>query len=952
MANFFKDVKKSRDPPTLPLVLLPNLKTQPQDEDSPNSGNVSLEHSMSIMEVSSSPTTNDTSVNTTRSGKGDELGGAPVNTPTDDDMEDKNVDRFKVDDMLQRNEVVESNNDADKSNIELTQMVQYESRLTQLTQEALISTANLNQAFVQNHESFHAYLKLIDELQNKCNQLVHELNKSNTKLQDKSKELASSNTKLTKNYRVLKLHMERFLEFQAQMNNLNRQNDEYSLKLIEINQDLHEYRGKVKSCKYSVKASSEMIESLKSNIRALNSKMYQKDCKLSSLENTIDNLSGNLSEEKLYVDKLQKKLLDINECLVKQNETCFANIITLQKNLANEFTQLWNAKFLKIGDIVDAISSKLQNVEICHIENIELTKSEFSSLTHQLEECASNISDTLTSSKEELISQNLKIVEAISQQPDLAGLFSNLDITIKHDLNEFQIGNVEKLIEFSNTFDLKLDGAKSLQSYQEEVISKLESKLVEDETIKSELLVEVAKFKEQIQVFEHTDSLIKQEKTLLQQNVKVLEELKLSLQASLEEESKHVIALKLQLENVKKEMELKYCREVESYQRIAASHETENKLLTGQIQLLQVESDEMRVSIGNYKKLISSLKEDNLNHLADIKLKDDTIIGLKEEVSVKVSELRDLSKQFKQKELELIIQMQNLTLLEVFLSEMKDKCEQFEYELEKERSEKNRYVDKVTEMEDNFNSLQSDFQDQKSSYEAKFAAFELEERSLNDLITLYQLQNKKLQSNLIKSQEIAQMLKDKVSEMEMEKKEFKSQVLGLGESKNELRLTLDKLKISNELLEQNNSELNQQIVALQSQLENSNLSLEVSGKENWQGNVYNSTITIKQASNMLKPIALGEIMPPMKVHVSDERKPKEINSQVPKIEKTTNDIKKGKKRPAVTVNAPCDDEIGSALFDIFSATEKSSGLNDKEEMPRSKRIQPTLQIRRFKRPAK
>lgn len=864
MDSFFKDVRKTQDP-----GIFLNVDSSINDTTE-----------TTISQVNSSPKTNETTYKENDNEK---------DAITDNDEE-----------VLPRNEVILDQGD--------------QTILTQVTQQLSSLTSQ---------DTYQVYIKLINDLQHKCTSLTNQLNKSNSKFSLKSKELNITELKLKKVRDLFKSLIEKFNSLNNQIIYLKNSNNDSSDKLNQFNIDLNYYKNKVKSCKEFAKSDSKLVENLKQSINIINSKIYQKDCKIELLETTIDNLSGNLSEEKLCVNKLQTQLFDMNESHVKKMESMSANFIILNESLPEKLSFLLNSNILEFTKSIEEFSNKLNQSETIQRVDFEEFKLDFNSHQNVFQSSLSDLDQKFMNSRNELILQNLEILELVRDQPELAKLLSSFQQNITKGLSNMQHKNDNCLLELKKYLETSAIENQNVKSNHENVVAKLEDIIKANDDSKQELLNRLKINAKSIEELRKAVTVNDQEKALLGTKLDNLQECNASIQKSLGETTQRVVDLTNELADAKKCQDLNH--QIESLEKMVSLQETENKYLTSQNMELEANLEKLRLSIRDLENLQTVNEEERLKYIKLSTAQDEKISELQNQNTTQETKLKGFKSKLKDKESLVNELKENIKQFGISVEKSKSEIRAMKLSLENEKSEKNKCNNTLEALRVSNMKLARDIIQLKEEGETRSTEFMQSERSLQDLIRLYQLKNEKSLADLLQSQSINTLQMEKLENLQKQNEELTSQLNSRCESNNSKKLA--PLKRNDDKLHCDKSRLQKQLTKTQTQVGTSS-----------RVAITNQS-TLLENTNDIHDLIRSKIVSPatnskkasVKVTKKSKSTPKvsELNSSQHSSTVAFNVVSQkknqGVKRPAADVYSAIDDEVGLALFDIFSSTKKLSG---------------------------
>ncbi|EGW32057.1 uncharacterized protein SPAPADRAFT_66723 [Spathaspora passalidarum NRRL Y-27907] len=163
----------------------------------------------------------------------------------------------------------------------------------------------------------NSYGTLIINLENANAKLQNQLHANNEKLNQKYKELSKTNAALVTVKELAYLALEKTNQFQDQISEIRCLKLQQGDNQAELVEESNRFRSKLKKLGLALHDLSVKLET-QTNMRSENQvKLEKQELITKNLEATIDELSGNLSEEKFTVASLQQKLAQNSDNEVK-----------------------------------------------------------------------------------------------------------------------------------------------------------------------------------------------------------------------------------------------------------------------------------------------------------------------------------------------------------------------------------------------------------------------------------------------------------------------------------------------------------------------------------------------------------------------------------------------------------------------------------------------------------
>lgn len=539
----------------------------------------------------------------------------------------------------------------------------------------------------------------------------------------------SSEKELEVMKRKMKGYEKIIMQKDSEIKNLYNRNKELNLKTVGLSESLTSINRELTSLKeekdriqtifnenekelscYRIKFTdlTSAAEVLKQNLKAIKSQIQTQskvqETELLQKASQIDQLSGMLSEEKLKMSDLLKRLTNKSEweenltstqtTLISSTETIINQLDSAAKASANEYSELY-------GKMENLVCNKNQHT----IENL---KSNFADMLH------SEISSFRSLLENENHRGSLMLMSEIqevsgSMKREMENQAKSIELQIS-TLNQESLSAVMNgLTELRASYNLEID--------QVRLRSKESEELLKDKATEITRIQESHK-KESLQHLEE----ISQLKLTLQKNAIVIEK----LEEELKVKSKSIEILAASLESMKvvlSEKENNHIMNTRKLQSLLQEKETECiilkdriKVLEDSVSVLKTSCDEMKESVSAKERKIDKLEcekhkeSDRVNELEtqkmilsnDLKVKD-------QEMQIILKKLKDLEKDHQKamEKIERSLQMEydKLKQLEEENTELivSMKLKQKEYECDKEVLER-LYNEKVLALQSSLTS--------------------------------------------------------------------------------------------------------------------------------------------------------------------------------------------------------------------------------------------------------
>lgn len=539
----------------------------------------------------------------------------------------------------------------------------------------------------------------------------------------------SSEKELESMKRKMKGYEKIIMQKESEIKNLYNRNKELNLKTVGLSESLTSINRELTSLKeekdriqtifnenekelscYRIKFTdlTSAAEVLKQNLKAIKSQIQTQskvqETELLQKASQIDQLSGMLSEEKLKMSDLLKRLTNKSEweenltstqtTLISSTETIINQLDSAAKASANEYSELY-------GKMENLVCNKNQHT----IENL---KSNFADMLH------SEISSFRSLLENENHRGSLMLMSEIqevsgSMKREMENQAKSIELQIS-TLNQESLSAVMNgLTELRASYNLEID--------QVRLRSKESEELLKDKATEITRIQESHK-KESLQHLEE----ISQLKLTLQKNAIVIEK----LEEELKVKSKSIEILAASLESMKvvlSEKENNHIMNTRKLQSLLQEKETECiilkdriKVLEDSVSVLKTSCDEMKESVSAKERKIDKLEcekhkeSDRVNELEtqkmilsnDLKVKD-------QEMQIVLKKWKDLEKDHQKamEKIERSLQMEydKLKQLEEENTELivSMKLKQKEYECDKEVLER-LYNEKVLALQSSLTS--------------------------------------------------------------------------------------------------------------------------------------------------------------------------------------------------------------------------------------------------------
>ena len=223
-----------------------------------------------------------------------------------------------------------------------------------------------------------SYFILINELENKCNELEVKLLDGNKEIKVKNDELMVNKNKLRDVAKMTENLKKTMLVFQENLDLLQNEKMQYTKTLKSLRDENMSTKSRIRTLRHEINESIRKMDLYKSKFSKFKFRLESQNLKIISLNSTVDELSGNLSEEKLKTSSLIQEITQINQTHSEQ-------MTQLQSQLQNTLLdKLNNSLPAFIKDENNLIQDTLLRINKDVLEKLNL---DFSHLKNDFKNC-------------------------------------------------------------------------------------------------------------------------------------------------------------------------------------------------------------------------------------------------------------------------------------------------------------------------------------------------------------------------------------------------------------------------------------------------------------------------------------------------------------------------------------------------------------------------------------
>lgn len=670
-----------------------------------------------------------------------------------------------------------------------------------------------------------SYFILINELENKCNELEVKLIDGKNEIKVKNDELTVNKNKLRDVAKMTENLKKTMHVFQENLDLLQNEKRQYTKTLKLLKDENISTKSRIRTLRNEINESIRKMDVYKSKFNKFKFRLESQNLKIISLNSTVDELSGNLSEEKLKTSSLIQEISQINQTHNEQMTQLQSQLqITLLDKLNNSLpafikyeNNLIQDTLLRINkDVLEKLNlnfSQLRN-DFKNCNNFNNTKYEnnFHTLSSQLTSINDYISGMLDPLFKQMENRGEVIFSSLKEdilEPNFAAILKKSDVyfnKIENNLN-----NVNKTI----------DQSTSMGKDYNERFSKVELHVSDLVNSKQEFMDKYQKLQFENVKLDKTISILETKESEVAQKLIDTKESLVSVQRSLDDSNSEIQVLKQQSQTEKEHYCKNYESQIQTYKQLNSITMDEKSRMKSEIDNLLVKVTELE----KYK--LDFDKVQNKNHSLILKVENSTsdLNKLHEQKQLLQNDMLNQQSKFIEKvnllNKELAITKGVLERLEEYKIKLKDKEERLAVEKQLVSVEKTKTL-----------SLENKASELEKTIKEITRKIKIEETKFNNssiaLKSMYEDTKKELVAERIKIKKLDENEKEKVQTIDDLKLKYQQQVAlndeTISSKKQELRrlenaesnLKESEKKCSS--LKKENDELNFKIKELQSQL--------------------------------------------------------------------------------------------------------------------------------------
>lgn len=670
-----------------------------------------------------------------------------------------------------------------------------------------------------------SYFILINELENKCNELEVKLIDGTNEIKVKNDELTVNKNKLRDVAKMTENLKKTMHVFQENLDLLQNEKRQYTKTLKLLRDENMSTKSRIRTLRNEINESIRKMDVYKSKFNKFKFRLESQNLKIISLNSTVDELSGNLSEEKLKTSSLIQEISQINQTHNEQMTQLQSQLQnTLLDKLNNSLpafikyeNNLIQDTLLRINkDVLEKLNlnfSQLRN-DFKNCNNFNNTKYEnnFHTLSSQLTSINDYISGMLDPLFKQIENRGEIIFSSLKEEilePNFAAILKKSDVyfnKIENNLN-----NVNKTI----------DQSTSIGKNCNERFSKVELHVSDLVNCRQEFMDKYQKLQFENVKLDKTISILEAKDSEASQKLIDTEESLVSLQSCLDDSNSEIQVLKQQSQAEKEHYCKNYESQIQTYKQLNSITMDEKSRMKSEIDNLLVKVMELE----KYK--LDFDKVQNKNHSLILKVENSTsdLNKLHEQRQLLQNDMLNQQSKFIEKvnllNKELAITKGVLERLEEYKIKLKDKEERLAVEKQLVSVEKTKTLsleNKVSELEKTIKEITRKIKIEETKFNNSSIA----------LKSMYEDTKKELVAERIKIKKLDENEKEKVKTIDDLKLKYQQQVAlndeTISSKKQELRrlenaesnLKESEKKCSS--LEKENGELNFKIKELQSQL--------------------------------------------------------------------------------------------------------------------------------------
>lgn len=419
-----------------------------------------------------------------------------------------------------------------------------------------------------------SYFILFNELENKCNELENKLISQNKEISIKNTELSINKDKVRNVAKMTENLKSSMHILQENLDLVQNEKMKYTKTFKLLWDENITIKNRIRCLKSEISESIKKIDSYKSKYNKFKFRLESQNLRIISLKGTVDELSGNLSEEKLKTSSLIQEISQINQSH-SEHMTLLQNQLQnmLSSKLNGSVPSLIKYENSLIQESLSNISKDIQeklNINYSLLKNdfekcddFSFTKFEnnFQTLSSQLSSISDNISGRLDpiilqiDNRDKSFFSNLKDEILI---PNFAAILNKSDsyfTKIENNLNNvnkaiYQKMNIEK--DYEDKFSKIEFHLNDVTNSREEYMDKYQRLQTEnDKLLKKLSILERLNFESSQKLTHANESLV-------------------SLRCNLEDSRSEIQNLKLQSQMEKEAYCKNYESQIQSYKQLSS----------------------------------------------------------------------------------------------------------------------------------------------------------------------------------------------------------------------------------------------------------------------------------------------------------------------------------------------------------------------------------------------
>lgn len=670
-----------------------------------------------------------------------------------------------------------------------------------------------------------SYFILINELENKCNELEVKLLDGNKEIKVKNDELMVNKNKLRDVAKMTENLKKTMLVFQENLDLLQNEKMQYTKTLKSLRDENMSTKSRIRTLRHEINESIRKMDLYKSKFSKFKFRLESQNLKIISLNSTVDELSGNLSEEKLKTSSLIQEITQINQTHSEQ-------MTQLQSQLQNTLLdKLNNSLPAFIKDENNLIQDTLLRINKDVLEKLNL---DFSHLKNDFKNCNDfnntkyeNNFHTLSSQLTSINDYLFGMLDPLFKQMENRGevIFSSLkeDILLPNFAAILKKSDVyfNKIENNLNDVNNAMDQSASIGQDYNERFAKVELHVSDLVNSRQEFMDKYQKLQfENVKLDKNISILEAKESEVSQKLINTKESL-VSLQRCLDDSNSEIQILKQQSQAEKEHYCKNYESQIQTYKQLNSITMDEKSRMKSEIDNLLVKVTELEKCKLDFDKVQKK------NHSLILKVENSTseLNKLHEEKQLVQNDMLNQHSKFIEKvnflNKELAITRDVLEKLEEYKVKLKDKEERLAVEKQIVSIEKTKALsleNKVSELEKTIKEITRKIKIEETKFNNSSIA----------LKSMYEDTKKELVAERIKIKKLDENEKEKIKAIDDLRLKYQQQVALNDEMINSNKQERSRLENTESILKESekkrsslmkeNEELNFKINELQSQL--------------------------------------------------------------------------------------------------------------------------------------